>query len=238
MATVVKHFQVCNSFQAKRIFTKPFPVMWNTFRYFQMFNDCNFQICHMNEDGATLIALNDYSGVPSGKIEWYLTFLWHLQLFFFSSFFINLMRQIVVISFFMKCASLNVWKVAMSSIKRRKLPLRTVYKYQSIPWKQNSFQLYTQLLRLYTYKYSPVLFQFECYYFLQGLLHFHSFYFFHLEAKNKWLLNDLKQHNKSYISETSVSFFSYGNWYKRNITEVGCELQCCYITKWAVNIYW
>lgn len=97
--------------------------------------------------------------------------------------------------------------VAMSSIKPRKLPLRTVYKYQSIPWKQSCFQLYTKLLRLYTYKYSPALFQFECYSFLQGLLHFHSFCFFHLEAKYKWLLNDLKQHNKSYILETCFFLF-------------------------------
>jgi hypothetical protein len=128
--------------------------------------------------------------------------------------------------------------LAMSSIKPRKLPLRTVYKYRSIPWKQNSFQLYTQLLLLYTCKYSPSLFQFEFYPSLQGLLHFHSFCFFHLEAKNNWLLDGLKQCNKSYIYENFIVSFLYGNWYQRNITEVGCELRCCYVTKWAVNIFW
>ena len=128
--------------------------------------------------------------------------------------------------------------LAMSLIKPTKLPLPTVYNYWSIPWKQNCFQLYTQLLRLYTYKYSPSLFQFECYSSLQGLLHFHSFCFFHLEAKNKWLLDDSKQRNKSYISETSIVFFLYRNWYQRNITEDGCELPCCCVTKWAVNIFW
>jgi hypothetical protein len=52
------------------------------------------------------------------------------------------------------------------------------------------------------------------------------------------LLDDLKQRNKSRISETSIVFFLYGNWYQRNITEVGCKLRCCYVTKWALNIFW
>lgn len=133
----------------------------------------------------------------------------------------------------MKCGSPNVWKVDQiwQWVRLSQGSCHYVLCISIVASPENKILFsYSQLLRLYTSKYSPSLFQFECYASLQGLLHFHSFCFFHLEAKNKWRLDGLKQRYKSYISETSIVFFLYVNWYQRNITEVGCELRCCYVT--------
>lgn len=99
--------RTAKTFKLKIFSHKPLPVTWNTSHIFKclMIATSKLAVWTKTEQHTHIFAPNDYSGVPSSKVEKYLTFLSHLQLFFFSSFSLNLMRQIVAISCFLWSAA-------------------------------------------------------------------------------------------------------------------------------------
>jgi hypothetical protein len=112
LATKVRHFQACNSFQAKNIFTQTLTSNVKYIWYFQMFNDYNFQIGCMDEDGATY-SCSWWLLRSTIKYNWIIfnVFIPSTIVFLFFIFHEFNGTNSCYFLFLMKCGSPNVWKV-------------------------------------------------------------------------------------------------------------------------------